>query len=105
MKGVVKGGPFTRRDPATGRESCLDLWIRSVGLAPYSKSLEIDCEREWEVARPERRNGKLQLTHADHYPMLCTLHKLPAANKEKTRKESCVESCKEGVWMKYKKVS
>ena len=39
---VVKGGPFTREDPATGIMSCLDLWIVSRELLPYVSSLVID---------------------------------------------------------------
>jgi hypothetical protein len=47
MEGVVKGGPFTRRDQATALESCQDLWICPAGLPPYVKSLEIERERRW----------------------------------------------------------
>ena len=39
IEGMVEGGPFTQADPATGRESCLDLWLCSTGLAPHLKSL------------------------------------------------------------------
>ena len=106
MEGVVKGGPFTRRDPATGRESCLDLFICSAGLAPYVKSLEIDRERKWEVARPVRRRGKLQLIYSNHYPMLCTLQKLPAAQVGKqTEKEAVWNIAKENGWQKYENLS
>ena len=44
--GVVQGGPFTRRDPATGKESCLDLFIVSRELLPFVSKLTIDSGRE-----------------------------------------------------------
>ena len=34
-KEVVSGGPFTRIDPATGKASCLDLFIVNKELKPY----------------------------------------------------------------------
>ena len=81
-EGIVEGGPFTRADPATGRESCLDLWLCSAGLAPHIKSLDIDSTRKkWAVARPVRRNRKLQLVHSDHYTLLGVFHNLRATNE------------------------
>ena len=87
MKEVVKGGPFTRRDPATGKESLLDLWICTAGLAPHFKQLYIDSSRKWEVARPVRRTGRLHLTHTDHYTMVASLHDLPAARVAREEQE------------------
>ena len=45
-QGFVKGGPFTRKDPASGKESCLDLFIVSSDLHPYVRSLLVDSKRE-----------------------------------------------------------
>ena len=39
---TVQGGPFTRKDPATGNQSCLDLFIVSRELLPYVNNLLID---------------------------------------------------------------
>ena len=87
-EGVVEGGPFTRADPATGRESCLDLWLCSAGLAPHMKSLWIDRDRKLTVARPVWRSGKLQLVHSDHYTMIGTFHNLQAAKEGRQEQES-----------------
>ena len=43
---IVKGGPFTRKDPASGKLSCLDLFVVSSDLRPYVKELVIDSERK-----------------------------------------------------------
>ena len=74
MEEKVEGGPFTRQDPASGRQSCLDLWLCTNGLVPHVKSLVIDCERKMTVARPVWRRGRRQLTH---YTMILTLKNLP----------------------------
>ena len=42
---VVKGGPFTRKDPASGKLSCLDLFVISKELRPFVSSLIIDSKR------------------------------------------------------------
>ena len=47
MEDIVEGGPFTRKDPATGRETCINLWLCTVGLVPHVKSLMIDKDRKW----------------------------------------------------------
>ena len=41
-KDVVIGGPFTRQDPATGKLSCLDLFIISRELRPFFSTMVID---------------------------------------------------------------
>ena len=43
---MVKGGPFTRKDPASGKLSCLDLFVVSKDLRPYVKELIVDSERQ-----------------------------------------------------------
>ena len=48
---VVQGGPFTRKDPASGKLSCLDLFIVSRELVPYVESSKIDSKQEFAVAR------------------------------------------------------
>ena len=57
---VVQGGPFTRKDPATGGLSCLDLWVVSRELFPYVKTLIIDAERKMTSARAvkEKKTGQ-----------------------------------------------
>ena len=42
---IVQGGPWTRKDPATGVESCLDLFIVSRELLPYVDNLLIDSKQ------------------------------------------------------------
>ena len=39
---IVEGGPYTRKDPATGKMSCLDLFVASRELLPYIKKLSIN---------------------------------------------------------------
>ena len=41
---VVTGGPFTRVNLATGRHSCLDLFVVSRELVSYIDKLVIDSE-------------------------------------------------------------
>ena len=48
---IVKGGPFTRQDPATGNQSCLDLCVVSIDLLPYVENLVMDSKRKIAVAR------------------------------------------------------
>ena len=55
---VVVGGPFTREDPATGKLSCLDLFIVSRELRPYVSKLFVDSGRKMVVARPIKEKGK-----------------------------------------------
>ena len=42
VRNRVKGGPFTRYDPANGKLSLLDLVIVSVGLVPYVREMIIE---------------------------------------------------------------
>ena len=43
---IVKGGPYTRQDPATGNQSCLDLFIVSKNMLPFIDTLVIDSDRK-----------------------------------------------------------
>ena len=102
----MKGGPFTRSDPATGRLSCLDFWLCTTGLVPHVKCLEIDSERKMAVARPVRRGGRWQLTHSDHFSMLLTLENLPKVRqREKMEKEVRWNLSKKNGWEKYKQLT
>ena len=106
MEEKVKGGPFTRSDPATGRLSCLDFWLCTTGLVPHVKSLEIDSERKMAVARPVRRGGRWQLTHSDHFSMLLSLENLPKVRqREKMEKEVRWNLSKKNGWEKYKQLT
>ena len=103
MEQKVEGGPFTRADPATGRRSCLDLWLCTAGLAAHIKSLVIDSERKMTVARPVRRGGSWQLTHSDHFTMILTLQNLSTGRQcEKRKKEVGWNLSKKNGWEKYK---
>ena len=104
---VVKGGPFTRLDPATGALSCLDLFIVSADLKPYISKLEIDSERKIDIARAEKKKkkGTVKLVYPDHFPVLLTLENLPVAEKEKEEKIVRWNLAKIGGWEEYKKES
>ena len=103
MEEKVEGGPFTRQDPASGRQSCLDLWLCTNGLVPHVKSLVIDSERKMTVARPVWRRGRWQLTHSDHYTMLLTLQNLPTGRQaERGEKEVGWNLTRKNGWEKYK---
>ena len=87
-KEVVKGGPFTRKDPASGKLSCLDLFVISKELRPYVSSLLIDSKKEMAVARAVKQVGKPRLIYSDHFSCLLTLENLPRrqTKSEETRK-------------------
>ena len=102
---IVEGGPFTRKDPASGNESCLDLFIVSGNLLPYVKRLLIDSKREFAVARPVRLGGSHQLIYSDHYSCLLTLTNLPRVQNKKTISQSVWNLTKEGGWEKYHKLT
>ena len=101
----VNGGPFTRKDPASGKESLLDLWVCTAGLAPYLKELYIDSLRRWEVARPVLKEGRLQLTHTDHYTMVATFDNLPAARMAREEQEVRWKTGNKQSWAQYKEES
>ena len=58
---VVEGGPFTGKDPATAKESCLDLFIVSENLRPHVAKLVIDAKREMTTARAIKKKGGFKL--------------------------------------------
>ena len=57
---VVQGGPFTRRDPASGNMSCLDLFVVSRELCPYIDKLVIDKDRQFTPARAVKKRRWIQ---------------------------------------------
>ena len=106
MEERVQGGPFTRKDPASGKESLLDIWLCSASLAPHVKELYIDSSRKWMVARPVLKDGRMRLTHTDHYTMLATFQDLPVARA--ARQEEQVTRWKTGKkesWTQYLEAS
>ena len=57
---TVHGGPFIRKDPAIGSQSCLDLFIASIELLPYITKLNIDFGRELAVGRVVKMDKSYQ---------------------------------------------
>ena len=102
---VVVGGPFTRKDPATGKMSCLDLFIVSKELSPYVEKLQIDCERKMPIARAVKMGATYQLVHSDHYTCLLTLTGLPRVRMGRQQKKTVWNLGKEGGWDNYKKMT
>ena len=64
---IVTGGPFTRKDPATGKMSCLDMFVVSRELLPFVKSLVIDSERKFAVTRAVREGSSYKAVPSDHF--------------------------------------
>ena len=93
---IVKGGPFTRRDPATGNQSCLDLCIISRELLPYVQNLVIDSGREMAVSRAVKLGRKYKLVFSDHFTCLLTFANLPRRKEAKEAKKVVWNLAKEG---------
>jgi hypothetical protein len=104
-QGVVQGGPFTRKDPASGKESCLDLFVVSSELRPYVKSLMVDSDREITVSRAVRRGSGYQRVYSDHYTCILTLGNLPRVRERKEEKRVVWNLAKEGGWEQYSLLS
>ena len=102
---IVEGGPFTRKDPATGNLSCLDLFIASRELLPYVKKLFIDSRREMAVSRAVRKGNNYKLVYSDHFTCWLTLEKLPRKRQEEEKKTVLWNLSKEGGWTKYKELT
>ena len=102
---VVEGGPFTRKDPATGKELCLDLFIVSRELRPFVSKLFVDSARSMKIARVLRNKNKVQLVYPDHYPVLLTLTGLPRVKEHKQEKVVRWNLAKEGGWSRYKELT
>ena len=97
---IVQGGPFTRKDPATGSESCLDLFVVSRELLPYVSNLSIDSKREVAVGRAIKMGNIYKTVFSDHYTSILTLKDLPTVQKKNTEKNSHMELSKGGGLVK-----
>ena len=71
---VTCGGPFTRFEPSdpenATKKSCLDLVLFSPGLVKFIKSITIDSEGKYKMARSFIENGVDKLKPSDHYPII-----------------------------------
>ena len=87
MSEVVEGGPFTRVDPASGKLSCLDYAMASVGLRPYVASMVIDSARKFGMERAvyNRKTKKYETKKSDHFSVVLKLANLPV-DKQKQEK-------------------
>jgi hypothetical protein len=98
---VVEGGPFTRRDPATGNQSCLDLFIVSRELRPFVKKLKINSERIFTPARVVKERGVPRRVYSDHFSALLTLTDLPRGRNAATIRRKAWNLKKDGGWNRY----
>ena len=85
---IVKGGPFTRQDPATGNRSCLDLFVVSAELLPYVQNLTIDSQREMAVTRAVKVGMRFKEVPSDHFTCILTLTNLPRVQERKVKSSS-----------------
>ena len=99
---MVEGGPFTRKDPATGNLSCLDLFVVSRELLPHVSKLCIDSERKWAVARAVKCGKSYKKVYSDHYTCILTLSDLPKAQGRREEKRVVWNLAREGGWEKYR---
>ena len=83
---TVQGGPFTRKDPSTGSQSCLDLFIVSRELSPYVKKIVIDSKRDWTVGSVVKVGDSYKTIYSDHYTCILTLENLSTVQKSKSEK-------------------
>ena len=104
-QGTVTGGPFTRKDPATGKMSCLDLFVVSRELLPFVKSLEIDADRKFTVTRAVRAGSRYKAVPSDHFTCILTLTDLPRVQERRGDKQVVWNLRKEGGWEKYEILS
>ena len=102
---IVQGGPWTRKDPVTGGESCLDLFIISRELLPYVDKLIIDSKREFAVGRALKVGKTYRIVNSDHYTIILNLKDLPTVQNEKKEKRVIWNLAKEGGWAKYKELT
>ena len=104
-EGVVEGGPYTRKDPATGNMSCLDLFVISIELRPFISSLVIDKERKFTPFRAVKEKKKFRLIYSDHFASILTLKDLPRKKEEKGKKIKVWNLAKENGWKEYKNIT
>ena len=97
---IVEGGPHTRKDPATGSTSCLDLFVVSRETLPFIKKLLIDNAQKMTPARATKKKGKVNLIYTDHYSLMLTLEDLPKKQEKREEKKSMLNISKENGWGK-----
>ena len=101
---LAVGGPWTRKDPAYGTLSCLDLAIGSANLLPFLKTMEVDSERRFTPYRVKvSRRGEIGSVYPDHYPVMLELE-MPTGTEVK-EKERMWNVKKPGGWDNYKSTS
>ena len=101
----MEGGPWTRKDPATGKLSCLDLFIASRELVPYINKLVIDKELKMTPARTIKNKGKVNICYTDHFAILLTLKDLPRKQEKRQEKQVMWNLAKENGWEAYTKLT
>ena len=102
---VVTGGPWTRVDPATGGQSCLDLFVVSRELRPYVSELKIDNKRMFTATRVVKKKDNTKLVYSDHLSCLLTFTNIPRVKEVKEEKRTVWNLRKENGWIKYKEVT
>ena len=95
---IVKGGPFTRKDPATGNKSCLDLFIVSRELLPFVKQLEIDSDQDLAVGRAVKRGQNYEVVKSDHFTCFLTFAGLPRIQESKGEDQVVWNLPRKGGW-------
>ena len=102
---VVLGGPFTRQDPATGKQSALDLFVVSKELRPYVEKLMVDSSRKLAVSRKIKQKKGFKLVFSDHFSIFLTLKNLPLAKDRIETIEVKWNLAKKDGWKKYEEIS
>ena len=80
---VVKGGPFTRQDPATKNPSCLHLLIVSYELLPYVQDVFVGSKRKFAVSRALEMRNTYKQVYSDHFKCFLTLKDLPRSRERR----------------------
>ena len=83
---IVTGGPFTRKDPASGNMSCLDMFVVWAELLPCFQSLVIDSKQEMAVTRSVKVGTRYEAVPSDHFTCILTLTDLPRVQERKCEK-------------------
>ena len=102
----MKGGPFTRYDPAAPNDdaskSCLDLIMISKELLKYVKEVVIDKKLNLTPGNPV---GRGKMVYPDHYAIIFIMHNIPLATNRNlvTEKFKMWNLNKESGWEKFKK--
>ena len=100
----VRGGPFTRYNPAAPEDddlkSCLDLILISKELLKYVDEIVIDKDFNFTPGKPL---GGSKMCYPDHYGILLVMKNIPLANRRNVanKKFKLWNLNKEGGWNKY----